>query len=173
MPARFDLEPEVAADGRFVRRESRFRRWVTAGGDSGFPLQAGRYHLYVSLACPWSHRAVIVRAVQGLEHAVGISYAAPFRDERGWAFTGEPFEEPDSGPSGSYVDRANGFAFLAEAYRATDPGFDGRATVPVLWDSQMGRIVSNESADIVRMFSVVFAPLAEHYVDLYPVALRP
>jgi putative glutathione S-transferase len=173
MPARFDLGAEVADDGRFVRRESLFRHWVTADGSSGFALQAGRYHLYVSLACPWSHRAVVVRAVKGLERAVGISYAAPFRDERGWAFTGEPFEEPDGGPSGSYVDRVNGFAFLSEAYRATDPGFDGRVTVPVLWDSQTGQIVSNESADIVRMFGNVFDPLAEHHIDLYPAALRP
>ena len=172
MPDRFDLGREVADDGRFVRRESLFRRWVTDDPAATFPLQVGRYHLYVSLACPWSHRAVIVRVVKGLEHAVGISHAAPFRDARGWAFTGEPFTEPD-GASGSYVDRVNGFAFLSEAYRATDPDFDGRVTVPVLWDSRTGQIVSNESADIVRMFNDVFDPLAEHHTDLYPVALRP
>ncbi len=173
MAGRFDLSAEVADDGRFVRQASLFRRWVTAAGESGFPLEAGRYHLYVSLACPWSHRAVIVRAVKGLERAVGISYAAPFRDERGWAFSGEAFEEPDGGPAGAYVDGASGFAFLSEAYRATDPDYRGRVTVPVLWDTRTGQIVSNESADIVRMFDDVFDPLAEHPVELHPAALRP
>jgi putative glutathione S-transferase len=171
MPTRFDMSAEVADDGRFVRRESVFRRWVTAGGE--FPPQAGRYHLYVSLACPWSHRAVIVRAVKGLEGAIGVSCAAPFRDERGWAFPGGPFAEPAGGPSGAYVDTVNGFAFLSEAYRATAPDFRGRVTVPVLWDTRTGQIVSNESADIVRMLNDVFDPLAERHVDLYPAALRP
>ena len=127
---------EVRADGRFVRQESVFRRWVTSDGSSEFPLEAGRYHLYVSLACPWSHRAVIVRAVKGLGEAVGISYAAPFRDERGWAFTGERFVEPATGLAGEYVDTVNGLPLLREAYTATDPRFDGRVTVPVLWDTK-------------------------------------
>jgi len=169
----FGLGREVARGGRFVRQESAFRRWVSADGGSEFPVGAGRYHLYVSLACPWSHRTVIVRAVKRLEEAVGISYAAPFRDERGWAFSGEPFAEPDGGPQGEYTDHINGFAFLSEAYRATDPGFEGRVTVPVLWDAKSGQIVSNESADIVRMLNDVFDPLAGHHVDLYPAALRP
>jgi len=168
----FALGPEVAADGRFVRQQSVFRRWVTSDGSSAFAAEAGRYHLYVSLACPWSHRAVIVRAVKGLDDAVGISYAAPFRDQRGWAFTGERFREPATGLSGSYTDQVNGFAFLREAYAATQPSFTGRVTVPVLWDTKTGEIVSNESADIVRMFNDVFDPLAERHVDLYPVSLR-
>ena len=168
----FGLGGEVAADGRFVRQESVFRRWVTSDGSSGFAAAAGRYHLYVSLACPWSHRAVIVRAVKGLEEAVGISYAAPFRDERGWAFTGEDFAEPATGLTGSYSDQVNGFAFLREAYVATDPSFSGRVTVPVLWDTKTGEIVSNESADIVRMFNTAFGRLAREDVDLYPAPLR-
>ena len=138
MASSFDLGPEVASDGRFVRQESAFRRWVTADGSSGFPATAGRYHLYVSLACPWSHRAVLARVVKGLEGAVGISYAAPFRDERGWAFTGESFTEPATGLSGRYIDAVNGFALLSEAYAATDPAFGGRVTVPVLWDTETG-----------------------------------
>jgi putative glutathione S-transferase len=168
----FDLGRETAADGRFVRQESLFRRWVTTDGSSEFPVGADRYHLYVSLACPWSHRTVIVRAAKGLGEAIGISYAAPFRDQRGWAFTGESFVESATGLAGEYTDQVNGFAFLSEAYAATDPAFDGRVTVPVLWDKQVGRIVSNESADIVRMFNDAFDRVAEQHIDLYPRALR-
>ena len=172
MAGSFELGREVATDGRFVRQESVFRRWVSDDGSSEFPLEAGRYHLYVCLACPWSHRAVIVRAVKGLSGAVGMSYAAPFRDERGWAFTGERFTEPASGLSGEYTDPINGFSLLSEAYTATDPGFKGRVTVPVLWDTTTGQVVSNESADIVRMFNGAFDRLAGEHVDLYPAALR-
>ena len=172
MASSFELGREVASDGRFVRQESVFRRWVSDDGSSQFPLEAGRYHLYVCLACPWSHRAVIVRAVKGLSAAVGMSYAAPFRDERGWAFTGEHFAEPASGLSGRYTDAINGFSLLSEAYTATDPGFEGRITVPVLWDTTTGQVVSNESADIVRMFNGAFDRLAGEHVDLYPAALQ-
>jgi putative glutathione S-transferase len=172
MAGSFELGPEVATDGRFVRQQSVFRRWVSDDGSSEFPLEAGRYHLYVCLACPWSHRAVIVRAVKGLSGVVGMSYAAPFRDERGWAFTGERFTEPASGLSGQYADPINGFSLLSEAYKATDPGFKGRVTVPVLWDTTTGQVVSNESADIVRMFNGAFDRLAGGHVDLYPAALR-
>ena len=172
MASSFELGPEVARDGRFVRQESVFRRWVSDDDSSEFPLEAGRYHLYVCLACPWSHRAVIVRAVKGLSGAVGMSYAAPFRDERGWAFTGERFTEPASGLSGQYADPVNGFSLLSEAYTATDPGFEGRVTVLVLWDTTTGQVVSNESADIVRMFNGAFDRLADERVDLYPAALR-
>ena len=120
--------------GAFVRKQSRFR-----GRPEGGPE---RHHLYVALACPWSQRAAIVRAVLGLEDALGISYADPYRDERGWAFTG-----------GRFTDEINDFAFLKEAYEATEPGYDGRISVPVLWDKEEGRIVSNESADIVVFFN--------------------
>ena len=172
MASSFELGREVATDGRFVRQESVFRRWVSDDGSSEFPLEAGRYHLYVSLACPWSHRAVIVRAVKRLSEAVGMSYAAPFRDERGWAFTRERFTEPATGLTGQYTDAINSFSLLSEAYAATDPDFEGRVTVPVLWDTKTGQVVSNESADIVRMFNGVFDRLAGERVDLYPAALR-
>ncbi len=168
----FDLGREAAADGRFVRQESVFRRWVTAEGGAEFPVEAGRYHLYVSLACPWSHRAVIVRAVKGLDEAIGISYAAPFRDQRGWAFSGAAFVEPATGLAGDFTDSINGFSLLSEAYEATKPGFADRVTVPVLWDKESGEIVNNESADIVRMFNGDFDPLAREHVDLYPAGLR-
>jgi len=168
----FALGREVADDGRFVRQESVFRRWVTADGSSGFPAEAGRYHLYVCLACPWSHRAVIARVVKGLEQVVSISYADPFRDERGWAFSGAEFIDPATGETQRYVDDLGRFSFLSEAYTATDPSFAGRVTVPVLWDKQSGQIVNNESSDIVRMFNDAFDGLATDHADLYPATLR-
>jgi glutathionyl-hydroquinone reductase len=141
------------ASGSFERQESRFRDWVgidpRTGSASEYPVAAGRYHLYVSLACPWCHRAAILRELAGLGDVVGISYAAPFRDERGWAFTGERFVD---GPGGEYIDRLHGWEFMAEGYRLSDPDFEGRITVPVLWDTQTSRIVSNESSEIIRMF---------------------
>ena len=157
----FGLGQEATQDGRFERQESRFRGWITPDGSSGFPAAAGRYHLYVSLACPWCHRTVIVRRLKGLEDVVKVSYVDPFRDERGWAFSG-----------GRFTDQVNGWALLSDAYAASDPGFTGRITVPVLWDTRDHVIVSNESADIVRMFNDGFGALARSSVDLYPPALR-
>jgi glutathionyl-hydroquinone reductase len=164
------------AGGEFKRQQSHFRDWIGAGAPSGaehdLPAVAGRYHLYVSLACPWCHRTAILRELAGLTEAVPISYLAPFRDERGWAFTGESFVD---GPGGEYVDRLHGWAFMSEAYSASDPSFDGRITVPVLWNTQTARIVNNESSDIVRMFSGAdslggLGHGAE--LDLYPEPLR-
>jgi glutathionyl-hydroquinone reductase len=147
------LDRELAG-GSFERQESRFRDWVgtdpLSGHESGLGVEPGRYHLYVSLACPWCHRTAILRELAGLQEAVPISYLAPFRDERGWAFTGERFED---GPGGEYVDRLHGWRFMSEAYDVSDPSFEGRITVPVLWDTVGGRIVNNESSDIVRMMS--------------------
>lgn len=172
------MDAELAG-GEFARQQSRFRDWVGVersqagqrpGGSSSYPPERGRYHLYVSLACPWCHRAAILRELAGLRDAVGISYLAPFRDERGWAFTGERFED---GPGGEYVDRLHGWALMSEAYAISDPGFEGRITVPVLWDTQTARIVNNESSDIIRMMYLadslggLGAPL-----ELYPEALR-
>jgi glutathionyl-hydroquinone reductase len=160
---RFDLGREAAESGEFVRQDSRFRDLVTADGSSGFPAAAGRYHLYVCRACPWAHRTLIVRRLKGLEAAIDVSYVHPFRDGRGWAF-----------PGGDHVDQLNGFSLLSEAYERTDPSFEGRVSVPVLWDHVGGRIVNNESADIIRMLNSEFDAFAEHpEVDLYPEALRP
>ena len=145
-------------DGAFVRQQSRFREWVTADGASAYAPEPGRYHLYVARACPWAHRTLITRALMGLERAVTVSYLDPIRDQRGWAFTG----------AGAYEDPVNAFQFLSQAYLASDPAFSARVTVPVLWDRELGRIVNNESADIMRMLSTVFASLADHPVDLYP-----
>jgi putative glutathione S-transferase len=158
---RFDLGREAADDGSFHRQASRFRRWVTADGSSPFPVERGRYHLYVARACPWAHRTIIARRLMGLEQVIGISFVDPVRGRDGWAFTG-----------GEYVDSVNGFSFLSEAYRASEAGYDLHVTVPVLWDKRAGTIVNNESADILRMLGTVFAPLSEHPVDLYPEPLR-
>jgi glutathionyl-hydroquinone reductase len=157
----FSLGSEGDDDGSFKRQDSSFRSWVSDDASGEFPVQAGRYHLYVSRACPWAHRTLIGRRLMGLEDAIGVSYIDPIRDDRGWAFTG-----------GEYSDEINGFRFLSEAYAATDPGYDARVSVPVLWDKEQRLIVCNESEDILRMLSTVFAPLAEHPVELYPKPLR-
>jgi putative glutathione S-transferase len=138
---------------------------VTADGSSPYPAAARRYHLYVSLACPWAHRAVIVRELKGLQDAIAMSIVDPLRDERGWKFTGAP---------GTTLDEVNGWTYLSEGYLASDPAFDARVTVPVLWDTHSGRIVNNESADIVVMLNGAFDELASRpRLDLYPEALRP
>jgi glutathionyl-hydroquinone reductase len=169
--------------GEFRRQASRFRDWVgidPRSGTSGeFAVEAGRYHLYVSLACPWSHRAVILRELAGLQGALPVSYLAPFRDERGWAFTGASFTvdggDEAEGLTGEYVDQLHGWQFLSEGYGASDPAFEGRITVPVLWDTHSERIVNNESSDIIRM---LYAPDSlgslgpAGGLDLYPDPLR-
>ena len=157
MSSGFSLGVESADDGSFRRQGSRFRGLVTDDGSSPFAPQAGRYHLYVARACPWAHRTLIARSLMGLQDAIAVSYVDPIRDDRGWAFTG-----------GEYVDPVNGFHFLNEAYAAADPDFSDRASVPVLWDTGRSTIVNNESADILRMLSTAFAPLAAHPVTLVP-----
>src|SRR4051794_23715202 len=141
-------------DGSFKRQASRFR-------DLDVDPVAGRYHLYVSWACPWAHRTIIGRRLKGLEDAITLGVVDPYRDERGWAFSG-----------GEFVDPLNGFEFLSEAYDATDPDFDGRYSVPVLWDKEEGRIVNNESSDILRLLDTAFQPLATTDVELAPEDLR-
>jgi putative glutathione S-transferase len=154
----------VRSGRAFVREDARFRDWVTADGSSGYRAQPGRYHLYVSLACPWAHRTLIVRELKGLQDAIGVSVADPIRDERGWAFRDVP---------GGTADALHGWSLLAEAYVATDPGYDGRISVPVLWDTEAGRIVNNESADIIVMLNDAFDAFATNpALDLYPAGLR-
>src|SRR5579884_2026797 len=160
-PSAFSLGREASDDGSFQRQESAFRRWVSADAAAEFPLEAGRYHLYVARACPWAHRTIIARRLMGLEGAIGMSFLDPIRDERSWAFTG-----------GEYTDPLNGFSFLKEAYLASDPGYGLRVTVPVLWDRQNEVIVNNESGEILRMLGTVFRPLARHPMDLYPASIR-
>lgn len=160
MPAQFPQETTVS--GEFARQEDAFRDWVRADGSTPFSPTPGRYHLYVSLACPWAHRTLIVRRLKRLEEIVGVTIADPVRDARGWAFRPGP---------GHGDDPINGFKFLSEAYRATDPRFEGRFTVPVLWDKQMRRIVSNSEDDICRMFNSEFASPVGGTVDLFPPGL--
>ena len=150
-------------DGAFVRRDSVFRRWVTADGSGEFPAEAGRYHLYVSLACPWAHRTIIFRRLKGLEDVISLSVLDPIRDEHGWAFR----DVPGAGP-----DPVNGFAYLSQAYRATDPGYAGNVTVPVLWDRVRGEIVNNESSEIIRMLNGEFDAFTDVTDDYHPADLR-
>jgi putative glutathione S-transferase len=170
------------ASGAFLRQRSRFRDWVgidpRTGTASEFAVESGRYHLYVSLACPWCHRTVIVHELAGLGEALGISYVAPFRDERGWAFSGERFEVTGDSSEhwvGEYVDRLHEWELMSEAYSASDPDFEGRITVPVLWDTDRGRIVNNESSEIIRMLADPdsLGTLGKRKLDLYPSPLRP
>jgi putative glutathione S-transferase len=157
----FSLGSESGGDGSFRRQASTFREFVSDDGSTEFPAAAGRYHLYVARACPWAHRTLIGRALMGLQDAISVSYLDPIRDERGWRFD-------DRG----HVDSVNGFRYLSEAYRAVDPAYDARVTVPVLWDRQRATIVNNESADILRMLSTAFARLGSHPVELVPERLR-
>ena len=156
--------------GRFVRRDSQFRNWVTAdgsagpGGDHGFRAAPGRYHLYVSLACPWAHRTLIFRALKGLEVLIPVSIVHWFMGDQGWTFTPE---------DGSTTDTVNDADFLHEVYTTADPGYSGRVTVPALWDAQTGTIVSNESSEIIRMFNSAFDEVGARPGDYYPEALRP
>jgi putative glutathione S-transferase len=152
---------ETDRSGAFVRQQSVFRQWVKADGSSPFPAEPGRYHLYVSLACPWASRAIIFRKLKGLEDVIGMTIVDPVRDDRGWKFTGE---DPDP---------VNGFEFLAEAYRLSDPGFDGRVTVPLLWDRQENTAVNNESSEVIRMLNSEFNQWAgDPELDFYPEELR-
>lgn len=157
------VRSEVSTTGQFTRQPNAFRDRITADGSSGFKAEPGRYHLYMCLACPWAHRAVIVRALKGLEDVISMSAVDPIRDEKGWAFR----EGPGHGP-----DPVNGFKFLSEAYLATDPTFEGRYTVPAVWDRKTNRIVTNDYPEITIQFSTEFEDYAKNDIDLYPVHLR-
>ncbi|CTQ33774.1 glutathione S-transferase family protein [Jannaschia rubra] len=157
--------------GRFVRSTAGFRNWITrdgsAGptGDGGFPAEAGRYHLYVSLACPWAHRTLIFRSLKGLDSLVGVSVVHPDMLSDGWTFaTDFP---------GATGDRLMNLPFMRDVYIRAKPDVSGRVTVPVLWDRERGTIVSNESAEIIRMFNDAFDGLTGNDVDFYPEDLRP
>ncbi len=166
-----DWQPVQARDkkGGFVRQTSSFRNWVTpdgrAGptGEGGFTAEAGRYHLYVALICPWASRALIGRKLKKLEDVISVSVVEPALSEQGWRFGDYP---------GSNRDELNGANYIHELYTRSDPAISGRATVPVLWDKQRGTIVNNESADILRMLNSGFGDLAAADIDLYPFDLR-
>src|SRR4051794_29584939 len=155
---------ETRTDGAFVRQAYSIRGRITADGSSGFPAEAGRYHLYVSLACPWAHRAIIVRGLLGLGDVISMGVGDPIRDGRGWAFR----QGEGHGPDG-----VCGFQFLAEAYLRTDPSYTGRYTVPCIWDRVTQRLVTNSYPDITldleTQFTAFHKPGAP---DLYPEHLR-
>jgi putative glutathione S-transferase len=149
---------------RAAAERSRFTGRITADGSSGFRAEAGRYHLYVSYACPFAHRTLLTRALMGLGAVVSVSVLDPdWGGPMGWVFGTPPMATPD---------HVNGLAALPEVYRKADRRFTGKVTVPALWDRKRGTIVNNESAEIVRMFEVEFRALAERDLDLYPKALR-
>ncbi len=149
--------------GKFKSIPTTFRDRVTADGSSGFKAESGRYHLYISLACPWAHRTLIMRNLKGLQEVIGLSIVAPLMSDKGWAFSEEPGAIPDS---------VNHARYLQEIYLKADPKFTGRITVPVLWDKEKGTIVNNESREIMRMFDVEFGAIAQSDLDLYPSELR-
>ena len=156
-------------DGNFVRQDSQFRHWVTAdgspgpSGEGGFQAEPGRYHLYVSYACPWAHRTLIFRALKGLEALISVSVVHPDMGDEGWKFAAFPGATPDA---------INGFSFMHELYRLADAHYSGIVTVPVLWDKQRQTIVNNESSEIIRMFNGAFNHLTGNHDDYYPPHLR-
>ncbi|WP_419735572.1 glutathione S-transferase family protein [Pseudomonas sp. COR18] len=161
---------ESSKDGAFQREQAQRRHWVTAdgqpgpSGEGGFVAEAGRYHLYVSLACPWAHRTLILRKLKGLESLIDVSVVSWLMLENGWTF------DKSHGSTGDHLD---GLAFMHQRYTADTADYTGRVTVPVLWDKKLKRIVSNESAEIIRMFNSAFNGLTGNTLDFYPQALRP
>jgi putative glutathione S-transferase len=153
--------------GRFVRRQSQFRNWVTADGSSGFAAEPGRYHLYVSLACPWAHRTLIFRRLKRLEEIVPISVVHWHMAEHGWTFG-----TSEQGGDACTGDRLGNRAYLHQLYTDAEADYTGRVTVPVLWDIRTNTIVNNESAEIVRMFNSAFDAWGDAGLDLYPADLR-
>ncbi len=165
---RDDDVARVDKDGAWQRSASTVRNWLTKDGSpgptgvGGFPAEAGRYHLYAAWNCPWAHRGLLIRVLKGLEDLITVSYAAPRRSDQGWVF------DADAG----YADDLYGSASLHELFSKGVEAYTGRVTVPVLWDKQTGRMVSNESADIVRMLNSAFDRLAPAGPDFYPEDLR-
>ena len=161
--------PETAA-GSFTRKDSQFRHWITPdgapgpSGEGGFKAEAGRYHLHVALACPWAHRALIFRSLKGLEDMISLSVTHWLMGDQSWSFEPAPGVVPDP---------ILGAQYLHELYVKADPGYTGRVTVPLLWDKVSGRIVNNESAEIIRMLNSAFDGIGAQPGDLYPAALRP
>jgi putative glutathione S-transferase len=155
---------ERDTSGQFQRMPTQFRHWVSADGSSGFAAQPHRYHLYISLGCPWAHRTALLWKLKGLESVVGLSIVDPVISEQGWRFSDYP---------GCSPDRANGADYLWQIYVKANPTYTGRVTVPVLWDGETNTIINNESRQIIRMFNTEFNAFATHAdVDFYPIDLQ-
>ncbi len=164
---------EQTDSGEFQRQEDAFREWISNDGSTPYPAEADRYHLYVSLACPWASRTIIFRKLKGLEDTIGMTIVDPFRDEKGWAFRDPERSRPGSALNKldqfESTDPVSGFQYLSQAYTATDPKFDGRVTVPVLWDEETKRIVNNCEDDICPIFNSVFNEFAKNKdIDFFP-----
>lgn len=162
---------ETGTDGSWQRQTSAFRRTITAdGAGDSLPAEPGRYHLYVCKACPWAHRAMIVRRLKGLEDVIGMTVVDPIRDARGWRFAvGDAVGDPANGEP----DPLHGWSYLSQAYAATDPTWEGRVTVPTLWDTKTNTVVNNESSEVIRILGSAFDAFArEPDLDLYPADLR-
>jgi glutathionyl-hydroquinone reductase len=157
---------EIGKAGNFQRVDSVFRDRITADGSSGFPAEAGRYHLYVAYTCPWAHRTQIYLALKKLTGIISVAIAVPGLREQGWTFEDNP-AFPDCTP-----DRVNGFRHLHQAYSASNPHYTGKVTVPTLWDKKTKRIVNNESSEIIRMLNSEFGALGADSTDFYPKHLR-
>ncbi len=145
--------------GRFQRNPTSFHNWITADGSSGFPAESGRYHLYVSYACPWAHRTLIMREIKGLQDAITVSVVDPYMGDEGWHFSEAP---------GAIPDTVNQAQYLREIYVKADPNYTGRVTVPILWDKQENTIVNNESREIIRMLDHEFSNIAPNKANLCP-----
>ena len=156
--------------GKFIRSTSQFRNWVTAdgsagpSGEAGFEAESGRYHLYVSLACPWAHRTLILRALKGLEDKISVDVVHPVMLEHGWTF--------DTDFPAATGDSQFALSYLHQVYTSVDPDYSGRVTVPVLWDKKQKTIVSNESSEIIRMFNSAFDQIGANTNDYYPEPLQ-
>lgn len=153
----------TSADGKFIRPDSQFRDRVTADGSSGFPAEPGRYHLYVSLACPWAHRTLIFRVLKGLQEIVSVAVVHPHMGEQGWEFRD---------CEGCTADTVNNFQYAHQLYTLAKPAYTGLVTVPILWDQQRRTIVNNESSEIIRMLNSEFNACGAAAVDFYPANLR-
>ena len=158
-----------SSSGQFIREDAQLRNWITEDGrpgptgTGGFKAEKDRYHLYVSLACPWAHRTLIFRALKCLEDIIGITVVHPHMLKNGWEFEATP---------DTTNDIVNGFRYLYQVYTAVDPEYSGRVTVPVLWDKKTKTIVNNESSEIIRMFNSAFDQITGNSLDFYPEELR-
>ena len=158
----------LSKKGEFIRPVSQFRNWVTRDGSSDFPAESNRYHLYVAFACPWAHRAIITRKLKGLEDCISLDIVHYRRDSKGWSFSKES--------PGATGDTLYGSEHLRDIYYKAEKGYDGRFSVPVLWDKKKETVVNNESSEIIRMLNSEFnefcATEEQRNLDLYPAALR-
>ena len=164
---------EQTDSGEFQRQEDAFREWISNDGSTPYPAAGGRYHLYVSLACPWASRTIIFRKLKGLEDTIGMTIVDPFRDEKGWAFRDPERSRPGSALNKldqfESTDPVNDFHYLSQTYTATDPNFKERVTVPALWDKKTKKIVNNCEDDICPMFNRVFNEFAKNKdIDFFP-----